>query len=185
MVVNLAKSRNYNNEQRTMNYELLFKTNPIKPNLVRLRRKLRTTNYELRTNYVFIESHSIKERGRKTKTGSHAQNSGITLLKTTSLARILHIKVVTKHIPTIAKLIITADFIDFGSRQTRSGRHTISIKRFIIGSVMRKCFWLKSWAWSLIFGPCFARIDNCRKLIRVLCSELRLTGISFGVMSLA
>ena len=29
MVVNLAKTRNYNNEQRTMNYELLFKTNPI------------------------------------------------------------------------------------------------------------------------------------------------------------
>ena len=32
MVVNLAKTSNYNNEQRTMNYELLFKTNPIKPN---------------------------------------------------------------------------------------------------------------------------------------------------------
>ncbi len=27
--VNLVKTRNYNNEQRTMNYELLFKTNPI------------------------------------------------------------------------------------------------------------------------------------------------------------
>ena len=31
--VNLVKTRNYNNEQRTMNYELLCKTNPIKPNL--------------------------------------------------------------------------------------------------------------------------------------------------------
>ena len=30
--VNLVKTRNYNNEQRTMNYELLCKTNPIKPN---------------------------------------------------------------------------------------------------------------------------------------------------------
>ncbi len=35
MDVSLAITRNYNNEQRTMNYELLFKTNPIKPNLVR------------------------------------------------------------------------------------------------------------------------------------------------------
>ena len=30
--VNLVKTRNYNNEQRTMNNELLCKTNPIKPN---------------------------------------------------------------------------------------------------------------------------------------------------------
>jgi len=29
MNVSLVKTRNYNNEQRTMNYELLFKTNPI------------------------------------------------------------------------------------------------------------------------------------------------------------
>jgi hypothetical protein len=29
MFVKLVKSRNYNYEQRTMNYELLFKTNPI------------------------------------------------------------------------------------------------------------------------------------------------------------
>ena len=34
--VNLVKTRNYNNEQRTMNYELLFKTNPIKPNFKRV-----------------------------------------------------------------------------------------------------------------------------------------------------
>ena len=33
MAVNLVKTRNYNNEQRTMNNELSFKTNPIKPNL--------------------------------------------------------------------------------------------------------------------------------------------------------
>ncbi len=32
MDVSLAITRNYNNEQRTMNNELLFKTNPIKPN---------------------------------------------------------------------------------------------------------------------------------------------------------
>jgi len=36
--VSIVKTRNYNNEQRTMNNELLFKTNPIyaignKPNL--------------------------------------------------------------------------------------------------------------------------------------------------------
>ncbi|GAH35957.1 unnamed protein product, partial [marine sediment metagenome] len=30
--VSLAITRNYNNEQRTMNNELLFKTNPNKPN---------------------------------------------------------------------------------------------------------------------------------------------------------
>ena len=35
MDVNLAITRNYNNEQRTMNNELLFKTNPIKPNLLK------------------------------------------------------------------------------------------------------------------------------------------------------
>jgi len=35
IAVTLVKTRNYNNEQRTMNYELLFKTNPIKPNLSR------------------------------------------------------------------------------------------------------------------------------------------------------
>jgi len=33
MVATLVKTRNYNDEQRTMNHELLFKTNPIKPNL--------------------------------------------------------------------------------------------------------------------------------------------------------
>ena len=75
-------------------------------------------------------------------TGSHAHNSGIILSKTTSVANILQIKVVAKHAPTIAKLSITADFIDFGSRQTKIGRHTISITKLIIGSVMRKCFWL-------------------------------------------
>ena len=32
MNVSLAITRYYNNEQRTMNYELLFKTNPNKPN---------------------------------------------------------------------------------------------------------------------------------------------------------
>ncbi|MBA7683823.1 hypothetical protein ES703_92208 [subsurface metagenome] len=35
MNIRLAITRNYNNEQRTINNELLFKTNPIKPNLVR------------------------------------------------------------------------------------------------------------------------------------------------------
>ena len=92
--------------------------------------------------YVFIESNSIKAIGRKIKTGSHAQNSGIILSKTASVANILQIKVVVKHAPTIAKLIIMADFIDFGSRQTKIGRHTISITKLMIGSVMRKCFWL-------------------------------------------
>ena len=92
--------------------------------------------------YVFIESNSIKAIGRKIKTGSHAHNSGITLSKTTSVASILQIKVVIKHAVVTAKLIITADFIDLGSRQTKIGRLTISITRLIIGSVMRKCFWL-------------------------------------------
>jgi len=32
IAVTLVKTRNYNNELRTMNYELLFKSNPIKPN---------------------------------------------------------------------------------------------------------------------------------------------------------
>ena len=52
--VNLVKTRNYNNEQRTMNYELLFKTNPNKPNLVR---------------------HSLGEGGFKP--GAYAQDDGM------------------------------------------------------------------------------------------------------------
>jgi hypothetical protein len=35
MDVNLVKTRDCNNEQRTMNYELLCKTNPNKPNFKR------------------------------------------------------------------------------------------------------------------------------------------------------
>ena len=42
--------------------------------------------------------------------------------------------------PVTAKLIVTADFIDFGSRQTRSGRLIMSMIRLMSGSVMRKCF---------------------------------------------
>ena len=92
---------------------------------------------------VFIESSTIKDAGTKIKTGSHAQNSGMTLSKTIcSVASILHTKVVTKHNDVTAKLIMTADFMDLGSRQTRIGRLIISITRLIIGSVMRKCFWL-------------------------------------------
>ena len=80
--------------------------------------------------------------GAKIKTGSQAQNSGITLSKMTSVASILQTKTVTKHADVVAKLIIMADFIDFGSRQTKIGRLIISITRLIIGSVIRKCFWL-------------------------------------------
>ena len=85
----------------------------------------------------------MKAVGRKIAAGSHAHNSGMTLSpKTTSVASILHAKVVIKQAIVKPKLIVIADFIDFGSRQTRIGRHTMSIARFIIGSVMRKCFWL-------------------------------------------
>ena len=98
----------------------------------------------LSKNYVFIESNSIKAIGRKIKTGSHAHNSGMSLSKTTSVATILQTKLVIKHAPVRPKLIITADFTDFGSRQTSKGRLIISITRFMIGSVMRKCFWLES-----------------------------------------
>ncbi len=77
------------------------------------------------------------------KTGSHAQNSGITLLNTScSVASILQIKVITKHRDVIAKLIITADFIVFGSRHTNIGNVIRSITMLIIGSVILKCFWL-------------------------------------------
>jgi len=85
---------------------------------------------------VFIESNSIKAIGRKIKTGSQAHNSGITLSKTASVANILQTKVVTKQAVVVAKLITTANFIDFGSRQTKIGKLTISITRLIIGSVM-------------------------------------------------
>ena len=37
MNVSLAITRNYNNEQRTMNNGLLFKTNPNKPNFLKIR----------------------------------------------------------------------------------------------------------------------------------------------------
>ena len=85
----------------------------------------------------------MNDMGRKIKTGSHAQNSGMTLLKMIcSVARILHVKVITKHKDVIAKLIIIADFIVFGSRQTNIGKVINNITRLIIGSVMRKCFWL-------------------------------------------
>ncbi len=82
----------------------------------------------------------MKAMGRKITTGSHAHNSGITWSKKTSVASILQAKVVIKQAVVTPKLIITADFIDFGSRQTRIGRHTISIDILIIGSVIRKCF---------------------------------------------
>ena len=82
----------------------------------------------------------MKAMGRKITTGSHAHNSGITLSKITSVASILQTKVAIKQAVVTPKLITIADFIDFGSRQTKIGRHTISMARLIIGSVMRKCF---------------------------------------------
>ena len=42
----------------------------------------------------------------------------------------------------IEKLFMIADFMALGSRQTRTGRPTMSIIRFMTGSVIRKCFWL-------------------------------------------
>jgi len=81
--------------------------------------------------------------GAKIKTGSQAQNSGMTLpMKTVSVANILHRKIVIKQAVVAPKLIIMADFIDFGSRQTRMGRLIISITRLMMGSVIRKCYWL-------------------------------------------
>ena len=94
------------------------------------------------TNQVFIESISIKAIGAKIKTGSHAQSSGTILPKTSSVASILQTKPTTREAAVMAKLIAMADFIDLGSRQTRTGRQTRSITRFIMGSVILKCFWL-------------------------------------------
>src|SRR4030042_2413001 len=99
---------------------------------------------------VFIDSMSTMAIGPKMKIGSQAQNSGIILSKKASVANILQIKVVRKQPVVVAKLIIMPSFIDFGSRQTKIGRPTKSITRLIIGSVMRKLFWLKSWARALI-----------------------------------
>ena len=82
----------------------------------------------------------MKAIGRKITTGSHAHNSGITWSKKTSVASILQTKVVIKQAVVTPKLITIADFIDFGSRHTRIGRHTISMARLIIDSVIRKCF---------------------------------------------
>ena len=78
--------------------------------------------------------------GAKIKTGSHAHNSGATLPKTSSVASTLQTKLTMREAAVIAKLIAIADFIDFGSLQTRTGRHTRSITRFIRGSVILKCF---------------------------------------------
>jgi len=84
----------------------------------------------------------MKAMGAKIKTGSHAQSSGTTIPKTSSVANSLQTKTMMREAAVIAKLIATADFIDLGSRQTRTGRHTRSITRFIMGSVILKCFWL-------------------------------------------
>ena len=92
--------------------------------------------------YVFIESSSIKAIGRKIKTGSQDQNSGIIWPNTTSVAISLQAKFTTKQAAVIRKLIKIADFIVLGSRQTNIGRLIISITRLMIGSVIRKCFWL-------------------------------------------
>ena len=74
--------------------------------------------------------------GRKIKTGSQTQNSGIILSKKTSVANSLQIKVTIKHVAVAAKLIIMADFIVLGSRQIRIGRLIRSITRLISGSVI-------------------------------------------------
>ena len=92
--------------------------------------------------------------GRNIAIGAHAQSSGHTWLKTTSAAIILHICVMIKHAPVVAKLIIIAGFIDFGSLQTSTGRAIISITIFMIGSVTRKFFWLARLARSLICELC-------------------------------
>ena len=93
-------------------------------------------------NQVFIESISRKAIGAKIKTGIHAQSSGTIMPKTSSVASILQTKLMMSEAAVMAKLIAMADFIDLGSRQTRTGRQTRSITRFIMGSVILKCFWL-------------------------------------------
>lgn len=82
--------------------------------------------------------------GAKMNTGSQAQNCGLVIPRMVSVASSLQVKFVTRQAAVTAKLTRTADFIALGSRQTRTGRHTISITRFMRGSVTRKCFWLAS-----------------------------------------
>jgi len=148
MVVSLMKTTTNNNEQRTMNCSKQTQSNPKCSELTRSELACdelveRVEGVEpISKGQVFIESNSIKAIGAKIKTGSQAHNSGITLSKTASTANILQTKVMTKHAAVVPKLIIMADFIDFGSRQTKIGRHTISITRLMRGSVIRKCFWL-------------------------------------------
>ena len=93
-------------------------------------------------DYVFIESSCMMARGRKIITGSQAQNSGMNRPKTLSAAVSLQMKFTARQAPVIVKLSRMADFMVFGSRQTRTGRDIMSIIILMMGSVIRKYFWL-------------------------------------------
>ena len=73
--------------------------------------------------------------GRKMNTGSQAQNSGMNLLGSAASSFVK--KCVRVQAVVRAKLFITADFIDLGSRQIRAGRLTMRVTKLMTGSVMR------------------------------------------------
>ena len=73
--------------------------------------------------------------------GNQAQNSGVRRpQRTGSVDSSLQTKVVRLHPAVRPRLIITADFMALGSRQTSTGRLTISMTRLMMGSVILKCF---------------------------------------------
>ena len=126
-----------------------------------------------------MASSSIKAMGKKMNTGSQAQNSGMSRLKnSSSVDSILHPKVKSRQALVIEKLTSTADFMDRGSRQINTGKLTMSVMKLIMGSVIRKFFWLYNCATSL--GFCMAKSLSWAKLSIEVCSALAMTGILMG-----
>ncbi len=134
--------------------------------------------------YVFIESIFIIAIGAKMKTGSHDQNCGNIRPNTGSVDNSLQMKMVMKQTPTIEKLAMMADFISLGSRQTRTGKQSISITKLMIGSVAWKCICEDNWARSLVWTFCDANCCNYSQLSIDLLRALRRIGMSLAVRSL-
>ena len=134
--------------------------------------------------YVFIESIFIIAIGAKMKTGSHDQNCGYIRPNTGSVDNSLQMKMVMKQTPTIEKLAMMADFISLGSRQTRTGKQSISITKLMMGSVAWKCICEKSCARSFVWPFWDANCCNCIQLSIDLFLDLRRIGISLAPRSL-
>ena len=82
----------------------------------------------------------MRATGKKMKIGVQAQIAGRIWPKKTSVAKRSQIKTTIKQLNVVKKLIKTAVFMALGSRQTSTGKATISMIKLTMGSVMRLCF---------------------------------------------